>query len=151
MVSPNIWGPPIWSLFHTLTFKLKEENFNVIGKIVYNYIKRICYILPCNECSSHCKIFFSRIKENDVNTKQKLINTFYIFHNEVNKRKNKPLFKFEDIGLYKNHNLINDYNNFARFYSTKGNLSQINEEFHRKRLLLEFRKWLMSNINNFII
>lgn len=152
MVSPNIWGPPIWIFFHTLTVKLKEEGYDKIGKILFSYIKRICTLLPCQECSLHSRMFFAKIKDNTVNSKHNLINSIYLFHNTVNQRKQKQLYKYEDIvPTYTKKNLIEVYNNFARVYNTKGNLNQINESFHRQRLLFEFKKWLMSNMSSFNI
>jgi len=152
MVSPNIWGPPIWIFFHTLTVKLKEDHYNKVGKILFNYIKRICTLLPCQECSLHSRMFFTKIKDPTVNSKLNLINAIYLFHNAVNERKHKQLYKYEDVvPNYSSVNLINAYNNFAKVYNTKGNLNQINESFHRQRLLLEFKKWLMLNISSFNI
>ena len=154
MVSPNVWGPPIWIFFHTLTVKLKDDpsSFHVIGKQLFHYIKRLSAFLPCQECSAHSKIFFSRLPDTTIDSKVKLINSIYVFHNSVNQRKNKQLYKYEDvITNYNQHNLIVSYNNFANVYNTKGNLNQINESFHRKRLLYEFRKWLMSHIQFFNI
>lgn len=152
MVSPNIWGPPIWKFFHTIIVKLKDENFDKVGLILFNYIKQICNYLPCPECSLHSKYFFSKVDNKTIDTKNKLLNLFYIFHNDVNKRKNKLQLKYEDIQkLYDNNNLLITYNNFVRVYNIKGNLNQINESFHRQRVIFEFKKWLMLNIRYFNI
>jgi hypothetical protein len=97
-------------------------------------------------------MFFTKIKDPTVNSKLNLINAIYLFHNAVNERKHKQLYKYEDVvPNYSSVNLINAYNNFAKVYNTKGNLNQINESFHRQRLLLEFKKWLMLNISSFNI
>jgi hypothetical protein len=152
MVLPTIWGPPIWIFFHTIIVKIKDENFDKVGLILFNYIKQICNYLPCPECSLHSKVFFSKVDNKSIDTKIKLLNLFYIFHNNVNKRKNKLQLKYEDIiNLYDNNNLLVTYNNFVRVYNIKGNLNQINESFHRQRLILEFKKWLMLNIRYFNI
>lgn len=150
MVLPSVWGPPVWCLFHVLTVNLKEESFNVIGKVLFHYIKRLCNFLPCVECSIHSKIFFSKLNDSSIDTKIKLMNTLYVFHNIVNKKKHKNLYNYEDVvPRYNNLRIINVYNNFVKIYNTKGNLNQINESFHRQRLLLEFKKWLIFNLKHF--
>ena len=31
MPPAGVWGPPIWTLFHTLAAKIREDKFNEIG------------------------------------------------------------------------------------------------------------------------
>jgi hypothetical protein len=150
MVSQSVWGPHIWKFFHSLTIKLNPTSYPNVGNQLFFYIKRFCGILPCPECSMHSKHFFSRINDKSINTKEKLVNLIYIFHNNVNVRKKKPIFDYNNItNLYENNNLIQLYNIFVSVYNVKGNLNQINESFHRQKLLMEFKKWFMLNYKHF--
>ena len=88
-MSPSIWGPPIWTLFHCLAEKIKDEDFPTIGPQIVRYIKQICTNLPCPECSQHATQFLSKVTPSSLNTKQKLQHFLCVFHNSVNKRKNK--------------------------------------------------------------
>ena len=72
-------------------------------------------------------------------------------HEEVNKRKNYKPFKYENLEIYKNSNLINAFNKFVRTYNTNGNLQLIAENHYRKQLITGIRRWIMQNISHFII
>ena len=148
-MSPNQWGPPTWTLFHTLIEKIKEDSFNQIGPQLFSYIFRICGYLPCPDCSRHAIQFLSRVESKSLSSKIEMKNLFYIFHNAVNKRKNKPLFNYEKIDNYKNFNLITCFNNFVAIYHTKGNMKLLAETFQRKLIIGEFKKWLELNFKHF--
>ena len=77
-MSPSQWGPPTWIFFHTLAEKIKDDQYNVIGKQVIYYIIQICNNLPCPECSVHAKQFWSKVNVDKVNTKTDLINLCFI-------------------------------------------------------------------------
>ena len=148
-MSPNQWGPPIWMLFHTMAEKVKEESYPVIGQQIFAVISQICNNLPCPECTTHAKIFLSKVKPNQLKNKNDLKNLLYVFHNAVNARKNKPPYKYEDLEKYKTAITINVFNNFVRNYNTKGNMKLLSDTFHRSRLSLSLRKWFMTNMNHF--
>jgi hypothetical protein len=150
-MSPSQWGPPTWIFFHTLAEKIKDDQYNVIGKQVIYYIIQICNNLPCPECSVHAKQFWSKVNVDKVNTKTDLINLLFVFHNSVNKRKNSRPFRYIDLQYYKTLNLIETFNNFTRIFNTKGNMNLLTEAFHRDRLLVSIKKWFMGNIQYFNI
>ena len=83
--------------------------------------------------------------------KTDLINLLFVFHNMVNKRKNMLPFKYNSLQYYKSKNVIDTYNLFSRNFNTKGNMSLINESFHRDRMLSSLRNWLMSNLTHFTL
>ena len=145
MPSQNVWGPATWIFLHTLVSKLKEDKFSVIGKHIFFYIKRICTNLPCPECSDHAGFFLSKINESSIVSKASLINTMYIFHNSVNKRKNKLQYNFEYLKMYEKYNLIETFNNFSRVFNTKGNMNLISQSFQRQFLMKNLKNWLIKN------
>jgi hypothetical protein len=61
-MSPQVWGPPIWILFHTLAEKINESDYSRIGLELYGYIRQICNYLPCPDCSQHATRFLSTVK-----------------------------------------------------------------------------------------
>jgi hypothetical protein len=148
-MSPNNWGPPIWMLFHSLAEKIKEDKFSEVGPQLFSMIKRVCTTLPCPECSMHATAFLSRINFSTIKTKTDFKHLLYIFHNAVNKRKNKPLFNVLGIANYASSNLILAFNNFVNVYHTRGNMKLLAESFQRNLIIKEFRKWFMLNFNNF--
>ena len=145
----SVWGPSTWIFFHTIAEKIKEESFPVVGVQLFSFIKRICHFLPCPDCTGHAKKFLGTITPNSFKTKENLINYLYIFHNNVNIRKNKPQYSTTDLKKYESSDLINTYNTFVKVYNTKGDLRMLTDTFHRTRLLTEFRQWLMTNIRHF--
>lgn len=148
-MSPSQWGPPTWIFFHTLSEKIRDDSFSIIGQSLLLQIKNICYHLPCPDCTMHAKEFWSRIQIGNIKSKQDLINLVYTFHNIVNRRRGQPLFKYENLSIYKNKNLVETFNVFSRNFNTKGNMNLINESFHRNLMLQNLRKWIMNNIRHF--
>jgi hypothetical protein len=147
----KIWGNHTWIFFHVLVSKLKnvkDDNSEIIGQ-TFSMIKNICINLPCPICATHAKEFLSKIQPNELKTKEDLINLMYCFHNTVNKRKKKTIFKYEDLKPYEKYNLAISFNNFAQAYNTKGDIKNISESFYRTRLLGDLKKWLVDNKNSF--
>lgn len=150
-MSPSDWGPPTWIFIHTLVEKVKENSFPLISQNLIKIIIQICNNLPCPECTSHAKIFWSKVNVSNIHTKQDLINLLYVFHNNVNKRKGMQLFKYDDLKIYKNYKLIQKYNIFMKNFNTNGNMNLINESFHRNLMLISLKRWIMTNISHFDI
>jgi hypothetical protein len=148
-MSPNTWGPPTWIFLHTLAAKIKEDSFPIIGPNLILLIIQICYNLPCPECSQHARQFWAKVKTANIKNKTDLINLLFVFHNMVNKRKRLPPFKYVDLQYYLTRNVIETHNQFAKNFNTKGNMNLINESFHRDRMLLSLRTWLMNNLRFF--
>jgi hypothetical protein len=148
-MSPSYWGPNTWIFMHTLAAKIKEESFPIIGVNLITVIIRICNNLPCPECAQHAKEFWSKVKITNIKNKSDLINVLYVFHNSVNKRRKVPPFRYENLSIYDNKNIIETYNAFSRTFNTRGNLQLINESFHRSLMISSLRTWMISNIKHF--
>jgi len=143
------WGPSTWIFMHTLAAKLKETSFNIIGPHLIRVFIQICNNLPCPECSQHAKIFWSKVNTNNIKNKSDLINILFVFHNIVNKKKNYKPFNNENLKYYETKNVIETYNIFNKNFNTRGNMTLINESFHRNMMLASLKTWMMSNINHF--
>ena len=65
-MSPSQWGPPTWLFLHTIAEKIKEDSYPTIGRQLINNIIHICGLLPCPECSTHAKKFWSNVTINNV-------------------------------------------------------------------------------------
>lgn len=150
-MSPSQWGPPTWIFMHTLAEKIKEESFPAIGQQVIIQIIQTCSNLPCPECASHAKLFWSKVKTGNIHSKNDLINLLFVFHNTVNIRRHIQPFKIENLSYYKSKNLIQAFNHFAKNFNTYGNMRLLTESFHRNRFLVSIRNWLMNNLHHFQI
>jgi len=149
MAPPEVWGPPIWTFFHTLAEKIKEEEYPRLGPQLFTFIRRILQYLPCPNCSQHAGKFVNQMKPEQYATKTDLKTMLFMFHNKVNARKNKPIFNHADLDKYVKINLLQVHTQFIRVYNTKGNMNALTESFQRKLLLKDLKIWLVSNMSAF--
>jgi hypothetical protein len=149
MSPPEVWGPAVWTLFHTLAEKVTDQAYPFVKVQLFGQIRRICGFLPCPECSTDATNFLAKININDLKTKIDFRNTFYLFHNMVNAKKRKPLFNYSHITSYNNYGLVPVVNNFISKYNTKGNMKLLAESFQRKFIVSDFKSWITKNIMAF--
>jgi hypothetical protein len=150
MSPPEVWGPAVWRLFHTLSGRINENAYNVLAPQLFTLFVRICKFLPCPECSTDASIFLAKIKLSNMRNKTEFKNTFYLFHNYVNAKKRKPLFNYGYINIYNQYKIIDVVNNFISNYHTKGNMKLLTESFQRKLIIADFKKWFSYSINAFV-
>ena len=149
MSPPEVWGPAVWTLFHTLAEKVTEQAYPFVKVQLFGQIRRICGFLPCPECSADATNFLAKVNINDLKTKVEFRNTFYVFHNMVNSKKRKPLFNYSLLASYNNYGLVPVINNFISKYNTKGNMKLLAESFQRKLILSDFKSWVTKTIRAF--
>jgi hypothetical protein len=74
-----------------------------------------------------------------------------IFHNIVNKRKQKPAFDGTKLTeQYGGIGPIIAYNSFVSAFQTKGNMKLLADTFQRTLVLADFKKWFLTNIRFFL-
>lgn len=144
MSPPEVWGPAVWSLFHTLSEKINEHSYNSIYQQLFLQFQKICRFLPCPECSRDATIFLGKIKIGNLKTKHDFKNLFYLFHNYVNAKKRKTLFNYSDINIYKNYRIGQVINRFFASYNTKGNMKLLTESFQRQFIIRDFKQWIKT-------
>jgi ADP-glucose pyrophosphorylase len=150
MSPPEVWGPAVWRLFHTLSERINENYYHVLSPQLFNFFVRICKFLPCPECSNDASNFLAKIKLSDMKNKNEFKNTFYLFHNWVNAKKRKPLYNYSNLEIYKNYRIVDVVNNFIANYHTKGNMKLLTESFQRQLIIKDFKKWITYSIKAFI-
>ena len=150
MSPPEIWGPPIWTLFHTLSEKINPHLYPLVINSMFGIIIKICKCLPCPECSKDASNFLAKTKSSDYKTKNEFKNMLYLFHNYVNKKKHKPLFNYGYINKYSNLNLEVVIKKFIENYNTKGNMKLLSESFQRTLVIKDFIKWIKIYSRAFI-
>lgn len=150
MSPPEVWGPAVWTLFHTLGEKINEEAYPYVSNELFKLIVRICKFLPCPECSTDASNFLAKIKMSELKTKSDFKNTFYLFHNYVNSKKRKRLFNYANLNVYNKYRLIDVVNNFIANYHTKGNMRMLTESFQRQFVVKDFKNWFTKSMKAFI-
>lgn len=149
MPSLEVWGPAVWTLFHTLAERVHENAYPFIANQLFDQIVRICKVLPCPDCSTDASYFLAKINISTFKTKTEFKNFVYLFHNYVNAKKRKPLFNVINLKMYNHYKLIPVVNNFLTQFNTNGNLNLINESFQRNLVKNNFKKWFIENIRAF--
>lgn len=144
----NIWGQPIWALFHTLAEKVKEEDYIKVAPDLVGFIKRICSLLPCPDCQEHATKYWRTTKYN-LTSKDSLKEFLLGFHNEVNKRKQYPIQGSQILNIYKTNSLAQVYNNFVVVFMSRSTSRLMADSLHRKRLIDEFKPWLLKHASSF--
>lgn len=133
----EIWGNNIWYLFHTLSYKIKEESFLILKNDLIEIFKNICKNLPCPDCSKDAMNVIGKIDFNNINSKEDFKLMLFNFHNYVNRKLKKKEFKYQDFdNKYKNANINNLINNFNIIFNSKAsNPHMITNAFLRKQEL----------------
>ena len=145
------WGPIIWNAIHLLCYKIKDTSFTIIKDEFIVMLTKICANLPCPSCSSHAQSLIKRYRLKFVKNKEEVNKIIFNMHNEVNKRTNKPLFKYTDLDkTYKDLNLKEA---LTKYYSTTLNMNlgerMMLHSFHKKKILNEFKIFINKNLIHF--
>jgi len=145
------WGEPTWFLFHSLAQKVKEENFDFIRSELINTIYVICKNLPCPICATHATQYMNSVNFSTIQTKKDLIDLLWRFHNEVNFRKNVPIFPYEQLEeKYSRANLINIIQLFIYHFKDKHrSLKLIADDMYRQQIANKMQDWFRQNLQYF--
>lgn len=148
MSSKTIWGNAVWYLFHTLAYKIKNDNS---VKELTNYVFEICSNLPCPECRSDAINILNRSNIKNINTKQELISFLIMFHNIVNEKLGKPKFtEEENCAKYSKAVTVNIITHYFHVIQTKKYNSKVMIDTYRQRLFLKkFRIYINNHIHDY--
>ncbi len=147
----STWGPQVWCFLHKIVSSIKDESFHIVGNQALLFIIQICSMLPCPDCSNHARMFFNKINIKLINSRTKLIDLIYLFHNEVNKQTKKQInFPYSSLYIYDNINLYHSYNEFFKVYKINTSSKLSTDTFHKGVLLKNLYKWLTENREHFI-
>jgi ACT domain-containing protein len=149
MTSITVWGQIYWIFFHILAESIRDESFLNIKNQLFSFVKRICSLLPCPICSSHASAYLNKIDISTINTKYKFKLFIFHFHNHVNEHKKKTLFIEEDLVKYENQSLSRAIDIFIQHFSSKRDMTQLNQSFHRSRLIKELIFFFQNNSSQF--
>ena len=145
-VSKEIWGNNIWFLFHTIAYKIKENEFlNCKNDLIFIF-KNICNNLPCPECSNDATNIINKINFDNINTKEDFKLLLFNFHNYINKKLNKPEFDINLLDIkYSKANIDNIYNNFFIIFSSNSNIPQLmSVSFRRQEIFPNIKNKLLE-------
>jgi hypothetical protein len=145
------WGAPIWYLFHTLAHKIKDDAFDQCRLGLLKNIYIICNNLPCPTCTKHAVDYLNRINFNAIQTKQQLKLALFQFHNDVNRRKNVPIFSLDSLEeKYSTASTMNIIQYFMKVFTEKRyNPNSLANTLHRTNAAKQLTVWFGENIQYF--
>jgi hypothetical protein len=145
------WGEPTWFLFHSLAQKVKDEHFAIVKNELINTIYTICKNLPCPMCATHATQFMNSVNFSTIQNKKDLIDLLWRFHNEVNVKKNVPIFPYEQLQeKYSRANLVNIIQLFMYHFKDKhASLRMIADDMFRQKLAVKMQDWFRQNLQYF--
>lgn len=131
------WAVPTWYFFHGFAEKVNKDFYDKNYSRCFNIIREICANLPCEICRQHALVKMKRTTNNMINTKEKLIDYLFNFHNEVSSRSGKQVYDKSILLKYKNFNILQGYLHFTKcffkpYYSL--NFNQWKRDMLRKKL-----------------
>lgn len=145
------WGEPTWFLFHSLAEKVKEEHFNTVKSELINTIYVICKNLPCPMCATHATQYMNSVNFSSIQSKKDLIDLLWRFHNEVNTKKNVPIFPHKELQeKYPRANLVNIIQLFMYHFKDKhASLKMIADDMYRQKIATKMQDWFRQNLQYF--
>lgn len=103
----QVWGPKLWYFFHIIAYMYPNNpSPDTIKKYYELYSILIPRIIPCNYCKEHYinNLDLYKLKQS-LSNKKKYIQWTIDIHNEVNLRKGKKIYTFNECN--KIYNKIN--------------------------------------------
>ena len=100
------WADPTWHFFHSLGGMINKEFYKVHALEILNMVRSICRVLPCPHCQQHAGTFFKHVKYTNYTTKESFRQLMLAFHNDVNRRTNKPILHRSYLDKYERSNFI---------------------------------------------
>lgn len=109
-INPNLWGPSCWKFIHYLTMAYPDNPSHEEKQAIKNFIYSLGKVLPCENCRVHFAMNLENfpLTENVLSSKYNLINWAREVHNEVNTRKNKKNWSYQEV--IKEYSPKNDLN-----------------------------------------
>jgi hypothetical protein len=142
----SVWGPATWKLLHTMVLRI-DNNITTNQFIeLKNIILRILHNLPCPYCTSHALSYIASSNYKGINNISDLRFFIFNFHNNVNKRLNKPLITYEEHAQLYNIPLSIVGKNFIDIYSTNNTgVTMMLYNFHRKQMINDLIIYFKNN------
>ncbi len=95
--NPKVWGPLKWYDFHNSAENYPINPTKHVRELMMSRILCIPYELPCKECQVHASDYITKFTEKElehvVSSRSTLVKFFIDFHNVVNVRLGKPVWK----------------------------------------------------------
>ena len=140
-MTPDMWGPNIWYVFHALSYSFNEKE-----KMRYVvFMKSMPYILPCLICTDHFRITLQNSPpDKHITSRKSYIKWMVNTHNTVNKRLHKKIISLTQSNsiyvknnkLVLNHHKMHNFLDILHKYISSGISSIIN--YHGMNIAINY-------------
>ena len=93
----TVFGPKLWYCLHNAAKAYPDSPTKLVQNRMKNVILGIPYLIPCDSCYEHSLSYIDKLDECKLNnicsTRKNLIVFFVEFHNHVNRRLGKKIYK----------------------------------------------------------
>jgi len=144
-MSKKRWSIPTWMFFHGIAEKVDETYYKNNYKDIFDIIRTICQNLPCPYCREHATSYCKTLTDNKINTKEKLKNELFIFHNYVNKRLDKKIFNESILNKYKTINIFKCFKWFDKHFYANYVVNHDFQGWKRNRVKEKINKYFNSH------
>ena len=116
-MNPEIWGPQLWSVLHSITFNYPiEPSIEEINRY-RAFLHSLKNVIPCDTCSFELIDYINSYPPR-LGSKQDFINWMIELHNHVNRKLDKREYTYSEVV-----NLYNTtYSGGIRYYFTGKNM-----------------------------
>ena len=101
LASPSLWGSAGWKMLHAVasTYPLKPTPQDQVH--YRQFFTSLGPVLPCKLCRPHYIEYLEKHPlERALGSRTKLVNYVFRFHNHVNRRIGKRIYRKEDLPEY---------------------------------------------------
>mmetsp|Transcript_2169 Transcript_2169/g.4997 ORF Transcript_2169/g.4997 Transcript_2169/m.4997 type:complete len:200 (+) Transcript_2169:930-1529(+) len=92
----EFFGPCTWKVLHSVAWSYPLAPTSSHQSDYKNFLEAIGNVLPCPNCRTHFKSYLKKSPP-DMKSRESLARWVYDAQNQVNRRNNKPIPKFEDV------------------------------------------------------
>ncbi len=103
---PEIFGPPLWFVYHNAAYNYPINPSPLFKERMKYAIISLPVFVTCLECREHATAYIEKHRDtlDEICSSRDNVFKFFVdFHNQVNKRYNKPILSYtEAYNLYSN-------------------------------------------------
>lgn len=96
MESPQIWGPHLWIILHSLAERIKG-NSQEERRLWSGLLSNLRFTLPCPQCKKHYSEYYA---SNKISENSEIRLWLYNLHNQVNIQTGKECIPVEELSVY---------------------------------------------------
>ena len=89
-IKPQLWGPIMWALLHSIAESMPDELNNNEQKAMKDFFSSLPMVLPCQKCRSHLLATYEQGYFPNVQSRETIRDDLFKLHNKVSRDLGKP-------------------------------------------------------------